>query len=97
MTPNVLDLADWTARDDSMPRPAPKPEPFSPARPIPPYPPEPKCGSHAYYWVVSDASQRLVCGPHLHLMLALLYTEHPVIAAEEPEPGQLCEYPGVAR
>lgn len=60
--------------------------------------PIPACGSDAYYWVSTDAAIRLSCGPHLHMMLGQLYTERPVIAAEEPPPGSRCEYiPEVAR
>jgi hypothetical protein len=62
-------------------------------------PPAPKaCTSHSFYWVVTDGgAQRAVCGPHLHLMLGQFFIEHPVIAAEDPEPGTPCEYLEVTR
>lgn len=60
--------------------------------------PKPKaCTSNSHYWVVTDASQRAVCGPHLHLMLGQMLIEHPHIASEDPEAGTLCEYLEVGR
>lgn len=57
-------------------------------------PPVPQCGSDAYYWVVSDSSQRLSCGPHLPMVMRLMTVlgEHPRTADEVPEAGSRCEY-----
>lgn len=59
--------------------------------------PSPVCGSDAYYWVITDASLRLSCGPHLEQMLEAFRDEHGQTSEAEPPPGSRCEWAGGSR